>query len=459
MSKGKILFQLTGSIAAYKSCYLISRLVQSGYEVEVVASRGALEFVGAATLEGLCGRPVHTDVFAPGQMMSHIHLMKWADLILLCPATANSLTKLAAGIGDDLISTLFLAYDFQKPYLVAPAMNTKMYQHPATQSALTQLRNWGVKILETNQGNLACGDVGEGRLLEPDQIYQAIEAQLKKPNSPHLQRASESLTSNPVALSSEGLGSEGLKILITSGGTSEPIDGVRSITNFSSGRTGALLADTLDSHGHRVTLVSAKDAIKPVSKRLLKSSRSFVTFQDLRSLLHEELSSIDFDAIIHLAAVSDYSVDQVETNGSLQSANSFQPGSGKIDSSESITIRLKRNPKIISELRDISRNKNIQIIAFKLTNTSKSEERMSAIEKLAISSRPNFIVHNDLSEIDTGSEQHLSMIYLVPPNGAISRVGNTETKSALATLLEKILLESLDQKDTDKTTDNRGQMS
>lgn len=179
MSKSKILFQLSGSIACYKSCFAISRLVQEGFEIQTVCTESALKFVGAATFEGLTGRPVFSDVFEYGRMMDHIQLAKWADLSILCPATANQITQLASGQASDCIGTLFLAYDLKtKPYFVAPAMNQQMFQHPAVQNALATLEGWKVRILPTEHGHLACGDYGEGRLLEPIKIVEEIKQAL-----------------------------------------------------------------------------------------------------------------------------------------------------------------------------------------------------------------------------------------------------------------------------------------
>jgi phosphopantothenoylcysteine synthetase/decarboxylase len=174
MSKSKILFQLTGSIAAYKSCSVISKLVQEGFEVQAVCTPSALQFIGQATLAGLTGRPVFTDVFESNRMMDHIHLAKWADLAIVCPASANSINKLAQGIADDAVGTLFLAYDLKKPYLIAPAMNQEMFQHPATQASIQKLQSWNVRVLPTDSGWQACGDLGPGRLLDPDMIHQEI---------------------------------------------------------------------------------------------------------------------------------------------------------------------------------------------------------------------------------------------------------------------------------------------
>jgi phosphopantothenoylcysteine synthetase/decarboxylase len=171
----KILVQLSGSIAAYKSCYLISKLVQAGHEVKTVATKGALEFVGKATLEGLSGHPVFSDVYEEGRMMDHIHLAKWADLAILAPASANTINRLTQGLASDVVGTLFLAWDLKKkPYLVAPAMNQQMMDHPSVKESLGKLEGWGVHVLPSGDGHQACGDTGLGRLLEPDQLFAII---------------------------------------------------------------------------------------------------------------------------------------------------------------------------------------------------------------------------------------------------------------------------------------------
>jgi phosphopantothenoylcysteine synthetase/decarboxylase len=180
MSKPKILFMLSGSIAAFKACQAISLLVQNGFEVQTASTSGGLKFIGPSTLEGLSGRPVFSDIYESGRAMDHIELAKWADLAIVCPATANTINSLAQGLGSDCIGALFLAYDLKKPFLVAPAMNPQMMSHPATQASLSKLREWNVTVLETGEGRHACGDQGEGRLLEPVQILEAIKLRLTR---------------------------------------------------------------------------------------------------------------------------------------------------------------------------------------------------------------------------------------------------------------------------------------
>jgi phosphopantothenoylcysteine synthetase/decarboxylase len=178
----KILFQLTGSIACFKACELISRLVKRGVAVQTVASAGALRFVGAATLEGLTGRPPFTDLYESGRTMDHIYLARWADAAILCPATANTLNRLAAGIADDAIGALFLAWEISsKPYLIAPAMNATMWDHPATKASRERLAGFGARLLPVGDGRLACGEAGEGRLLEVAEIEQALLKALDAP--------------------------------------------------------------------------------------------------------------------------------------------------------------------------------------------------------------------------------------------------------------------------------------
>lgn len=174
MSKPRILLQITGSIAAFKAAALASQLVQDGYEVQSVLSEGARHFIGAATLEGLTGRTVLEDMFERGRALDHISLVDWADLLLVYPATANHITRLRAGLADDIIGCLFLANNFLKPYWIAPAMNSHMFAHPAVADAVATLEGWGCRILPTGEGRMACGTVGYGRLLEPDQVAALI---------------------------------------------------------------------------------------------------------------------------------------------------------------------------------------------------------------------------------------------------------------------------------------------
>ncbi len=179
----RLLFALSGSIACYKACHAISRLAQAGVEIQTVVTPSALKFIGPATLEGLTGRAPFCDLWEPGRAMEHIDLARWADLALVCPATANTLARFANGLADDLLGSLFIAWELKKkPWWVAPAMNHAMLAHPATQANVQKLAAMGVRLLPTGQGNQACGEQGAGRLMEPDDLVLHVLAQLGPKN-------------------------------------------------------------------------------------------------------------------------------------------------------------------------------------------------------------------------------------------------------------------------------------
>lgn len=363
-----VLFILSGSIACYKACDAISQLVQRGYAVRTVATDAALRFVGTATLEGLTRAKVGVDLFAAGEALDHITLARWAELTIVCPATANTLNRMAAGIGDDLGGALLLAHDWQKPLLVAPAMNPAMWTHPATVASVAQLRQWGARFVEPGSGRTACGEVGEGRLAEPEEIVAAIEGALSRPE-------------------------RRLRVLVTSGGTSEPIDGVRVLTNTSSGATGALIAEHFVRAGHEVCLVRAENAVRPNARC---AEETFVSFTDLAAVLDRRLRSENFDAVIHAAAVSDFSVEAIESDGAT-----WTPGRGKITSAAAPIIRLMRNPKLLDTLRPRSRNRGIKIVAFKLTRDADDHASCAAVQSIFANRAADFVVHNDLARRST----------------------------------------------------------
>src|SRR4051812_22524450 len=163
MSGSNILFVLSGSIAGFKACEVISQLVQRGHRVRTVATEAALRFIGSATLEGLTGEKVASDLFAAGAALGHIAPFPWGGVTVICPASASFLNRIAAGIGDDLASTLLLAHDWKKPLLIAPAMNPAMWSHPATVASVEKLQAWGARFISVGLGRTACGEIGEGR--------------------------------------------------------------------------------------------------------------------------------------------------------------------------------------------------------------------------------------------------------------------------------------------------------
>jgi phosphopantothenoylcysteine decarboxylase/phosphopantothenate--cysteine ligase len=401
----RVLFQLSGSIAAYKACHVVSQLVQAGCEVHAVATPSALRFVGPATLEGLTGRPLATDTFEPGRAMDHIHLVRWADVIVLCPASANTLNRLAGGIADVLVGTMFLAHDFSKPYVAVPAMNATMYDHPATARSLATLRGWGIEVIEPGAGALACGETGTGRLADPETIAARI-----------------------LALAATPLASRRLRVAVTAGGTKVPIDGVRAITNTSTGATGAAIADHFARRGHAVTLIHASDAVLPAGDGV--TLVPYETFGELDTALRTTLRGDAFDAVIHLAAVSDFDIDRLEIDG-----HPVEPDArGKLDSGAALTIHLTRTPKLLAGLRGLVGGDAV-IVGFKLTNGADDEARRKAVA--SVSACADLVVHNDVAS-GLAPQRHPATLYR-----GDEVVATVDDNRALATALEAALLDAV----------------
>lgn len=368
---------MSGSIACYKICYLISLLRKNNFEVKVAASDSSLKFVGSASLEALSGNPVTSGLWQSGSSMDHIYLERWADLILAAPATAHLINRMAGGVGDDLLSTLFLAHEFKKPFLVAPAMNTSMYLHPSTQASLETLKKWNVQILETASGVLACGETGYGKLLDPELLLTEIQKALK--------------TQNPVSNVKSRSTHKIPKILITAGGTREPIDDVRFITNASTGRTGEALARYFSQIGFDVTLDLAESAQVQTSDSY--HVEKFDSTSSLHKILEQQLTKNQFDYVFHAAAVSDYSVDKAV---------------GKINSDQDLTLKFKKNSKIVNEIKKWSPHS--KLVSFKLTSQATNDQILEKVQKLQNNSQSDYVIQNDYKQLQNRNE-HQFHIY------------------------------------------------
>jgi phosphopantothenoylcysteine decarboxylase/phosphopantothenate--cysteine ligase len=395
-----ILFKMTGSIACYKACDLISRFVKAGHSVQTVTTSSAEKFIGPATLEGLTGRANLSDLWETGDQMAHIRLPEWADVVLLCPATANSINRLASGVGDDLVSTLFLAHDFNKPYFIAPAMNPRMMSHPATAASLIKLEKMGVTLLPTEEGRLACGDFGHGKLLDPEAIFEIVL------------RQNHSMEKVP-------------KVLVTAGGTEEPIDSVRVLSNLSSGKTGAFLADFFSSRGAEVTLLRSLRAVSPTHPRIRQ--QSFQSVAELEELLKKECAMGRYDCVVHLAAVSDFSVELP--------ANAQETGSQKISSDSPVELRLVPTPKLLPNIKGWAPADHPPlVVGFKLTDRlddTKSNPALALYQTHGVDA----VVHNARESINAEGELHPCRLYL--PDEEIRL---TQTKDELAAALWELAL-------------------
>jgi phosphopantothenoylcysteine decarboxylase/phosphopantothenate--cysteine ligase len=311
-ARKKVVLGITGGIAAYKAAELCRRLVQSSIDVQVIMTDAAREFVTPVTMQALSGRPVFTDMWdarVPDNM-GHIELSRGADAIVVAPATADFLAKLAHGLADDLLSSLCLAREC--PLLVAPAMNRQMWDHPATRRNVAQLAGDGITVIGPASGDQACGEVGMGRMVEPAEIADAVSAQFA-----------------PRALA-------GVHVLVTAGPTFEALDPVRGITNRSSGKMGYAVARAAVEAGARVTLVSGPTALAspPGVERI-----DIVSAHDMLEAVKKQMSRTD--VFIAVAAVGDYRPAKASAQ--------------KIKKSErNLRLELEPNPDILSYVAGLS---------------------------------------------------------------------------------------------------------
>ena len=317
LTNKRILLGVTGGIAAYKSAELVRRLREQGAEVRVVMTRGACEFITPLTMQALSGREVHTELLdhvaesGQGGGMGHIELARWCDVVLVAPASANFIARLAHGLADDLLSTLCLATT--APLVIAPAMNQQMWGNIATQENIATLVQREIKIVGPAEGSQACGEIGPGRMLEPEQLM--LEAS---------------------QLFSTGLLAD-LKLVVTAGPTREAIDPVRYITNHSSGRMGYAVARAAAEAGANVTLVSGPVNIEPPHQ---VRHISVDTAEQMRDIVMSDI--IESDIFVAAAAVADYRCADVAQQKIKKKA-------------EDLSLLLQKNPDILAEVASLPR--------------------------------------------------------------------------------------------------------
>jgi phosphopantothenoylcysteine decarboxylase/phosphopantothenate--cysteine ligase len=369
MNGRRILLIIGGGIAAYKSCELIRLLRKAGMSVRCVLTAGGAHFVTPMTLAALSEQPVHAGLWdlKDEVEMGHIELSREADLVVVCPATADLLAKMAAGIADDLATTLLLATD--KPVLAAPAMNVRMWRHAATQRNVDQLRQDGVFILEPDEGEMACGEYGPGRLPEPAAIVEAISA--------HFAGAV------PARLT-------GRHVIVTAGPTHEPVDPVRVIANRSSGKQGFAIAAALARLGARVTLVAGPVAL-PVPPGVDR-----IDVETARQMAQAVDKALPADAAILVAAVADWGVEP--STAKLKKAD----GPPKLSWTE--------NPDILAGLAARSDRPRL-IVGFAAETENVVEEAKAKLLRKGC----DWIVANDVSGDVMGGDSN--SIHLVGPAG------------------------------------------
>lgn len=389
----KILLCVTGGIAVYKAAALTSKLTQAGASVKVIMSDSARQFVTPLTFQALSRHDVYTDTFdeKDSAVIAHIDLADWPDLILLAPATANVIGKLANGIADDMITTTLLATE--APVWVAPAMNVHMYAHPAVQKNMDTLRSFGYQFVEPGEGYLACGYVGKGRLEEPETIVQ------------HLQRFFDE-KDQPLPL-------RGRKCLITAGPTREAIDPVRFLTNHSSGKMGYALAEEAIKLGAEVTLISGPVHLTPPAKAHVVQVESAAEMYDAVWPFYN-----DADIVIGTAAVADYKPKVYHTHKMKK-----QPGDN--------VIELERTKDILQELG--MKKTHQLIIGFAAETNAVEEYARGKLEK----KNADMIVANNVTTAGAGFGTDTNIVTMFKRDGsAINLPMLTKTETAKRILTE-----------------------
>lgn len=350
----KVLLGITGGIAAYKSAELCRNLKKAGVEVRVVMTKGAQAFITPLTLQALSGNPVHHDLLDPAAeaAMGHIELARWADFIVIAPASADFMARLNAGMADDLLTTLCLATN--SPIAVAPAMNQQMWANPATQNNIQQLIKKGIEIWGPAEGDQACGDVGPGRMLEPTNLLNLID---------------DHFNDKPL---------QGQRWLITAGPTVEPIDPVRYLANRSSGKMGFAIAEAAAKAGAEVILVTG-----PVNLMISAVIRRIdvQTAQQMFEAVQSEFKGIDI--FVACAAVSDYRPKEAATQKL------------KKQSDNGLTIELTQNPDI---LKWAAEQNTAFCVGFAAETNNIEEYAEAKMAKKGI----NVICANDVSRKDIG---------------------------------------------------------
>ena len=369
MLKGRrILVGVTGGIAAYKAVYLVRLLVEDGADVRVMMSRSAHEFVGAQTFAAITGQPVSSDLFGAATVSPHTELARWAEAVVIAPATAGTLAKVAHGLSDELVTATLLATT--APLLFAPAMHTEMWENPATRRNVTTLEIDGHTMVGPSSGSLAGGDTGPGRMSEPEEIRSALELLLDGPLS-------------------------GIRILVTAGGTREPIDPVRYIGNRSSGKMGLAIASAALVCGAEVSLVSSAGLSAPAGVRVVEVETAEEMSRAVLKLAPE------VDVVVMAAAVADFRPANVTAT--------------KLRRAEGIPeIRLEATPDILASLVDLDQRPYLVGFAAEAGSID------AAINK-AINKDVDLTVANDIAAPGSGFGSDTNQVALIDSDGTFEK--------------------------------------
>ncbi len=394
MEPARILLTIGGGIAAYKVPELLRALQKQGHAVRCAATPAALRFVSPLALQSLSGEPVRTALFDPSEEseIDHIRLADWADLVIVAPATADLLAKMAHGLADDLVTAVLLATRAQ--VLVAPAMNVNMWTHSATQQNLETLRSRGVLVIGPESGELACGWEGAGRMSEPADIAEAASLRL----------GTESL--------------QGHTVLVTAGGTAEAIDPVRRITNRSSGKMGFAVAEQAARRGARVILVAGVTSLTTPAGVVRLDVESAA---EMRDAVLAELAGATI--VIKAAAVADFTPEIVE-EGKIKKE-------GLADQS-SLVLRLVTTPDILSEVCGLKEDR--VVVGFAAESDNVVEEARRKILRKGC----DLMVANDVSRVDAGFDVDTNAVFFVTPDGEVEETGLLSKQEIASQILDRV---------------------
>ena len=388
----RVVLGVSGGIASYKAIQLARDLTVAGAHVDVVLTAGALEFVRPVPLEALTGHPVRTGMYGPGEALDHIRLARDADLIVVAPATANLLARAAAGMADDLLTAILLAS--RGPVLLAPAMNDRMYAHPATRANIERLTAYGYRFAGPAVGPLAWGEgEGEGRMLEPEVLLQ------------HCARWLES---------DEGL--RGKRVVVTAGPTREPLDPVRFLGNRSSGRMGYAIARAAWRRGAEVTLISGPSALEP------PEGPDFVTIEtaaEMRDAVAAALPAAD--ALIMAAAVADFRPASPAERKLKKEANAPE------------SIPLARNDDILLATRPLRRPGSV-VVGFALETDSVLESARGKLRRKGL----DLLVANDATQPDSGFEVETNRVIILDSEGGEVELPLLEKEAVADEILDRV---------------------
>ncbi len=398
----RVVLGVSGGIAAYKSCALLRRLITAGHDVTVVPTAAALRFVGEPTWAALSGNPVSADVWDDVHQVPHVRLGQRADLVIVAPATADVLAKAAHGLADDLLSNVLLTA--RCPVLMAPAMHTEMWQHAATVGNVETLRARGITVMDPDDGRLTGADSGPGRLPEPEDIFAAAMG----------------LTTEPPPRGAE-LDMAGVRVVVTAGGTREPIDPVRFVGNRSSGKQGYALAAVAAARGADVQLISANSVLDdPSGVQVVRIE----TATELQRAVTSAAAQPGCDVVVMAAAVADYRPARV-AEAKMKKDSTSEDG---------ITLEMVRNPDILASLvRDRGDSGRPFLVGFAAeTGDARGDVLTHARSKLERKGC-DLLVANDVSGGGTFGADQSTIHLLSPGHDEIETVGpGTKTETAHA---------------------------